>query len=279
MHPWVASPLGSLLRAVAGTPRLKALVYHDVPTDRLAALRAQVALLARHYDLVAPDDFMAMLRAERSPERTSVLLTFDDGYASQATAAREVLEPLGIRALFFVTTGFVDAEGPTEQAAFLRDHLLRDVPSPEVLPGHLKPMSWGDVAALSAAGHAIGAHSAGHRRLSQVRSQEELSAETIGSGDALAERLGHPVDYFAYPFGTIGSIDLRAMDLIKQRYAACFSAVRGSNASGTSPYAILRDPVSLDDSIGSVRFVVEDGLGIFYRSKARRLAHLAGMSR
>ena len=278
MRSPLAGAIGAALAVARRRPLLKALVYHDVPPERVRAFRQHLELLMRHYHVCTPGDFLATLRGERPLTQTEVMLTFDDGYASQARVARDVLDPLGVRGLFFVATGFLDTAGSDASIAYARDRLRLDLGEGGSLPAYQRPMSWDELAALVAEGHVVGAHTVSHARLTELASEDEVREEVVASGDAIAGRLGVPVDCFAYPFGTIESIDARSLALIEQRYAACFSGVRGSNAVGGNPYAILRDVASVDDSPGGVRFLVEDGLGPLYGARARRLAAMAPSS-
>ena len=64
----------------------------------------QVAWLQRETDLLAPDDLPAAL--ERPGRHT--LLTFDDGYADNLTAALPILRAAGAKAAFFPVTAWLD---------------------------------------------------------------------------------------------------------------------------------------------------------------------------
>jgi peptidoglycan/xylan/chitin deacetylase (PgdA/CDA1 family) len=69
-------------------------------------LDAQLATLARHADVVAPEDILRLAREDR-PGR-HVLLTFDDGYRDNYEVAYPLLRRHGLTATFFPTVGFLD---------------------------------------------------------------------------------------------------------------------------------------------------------------------------
>jgi peptidoglycan/xylan/chitin deacetylase (PgdA/CDA1 family) len=270
----VATILGVGISAFNRRNALIALIYHDIPEAQRSAFRRQMEFLQEHYHIVNPGTFVAMLAGEQPTLGRHVLITFDDGFSCQADAAERVLEPMGIQGLFFLSTGFVGTEGETAHS-FITNNLKRQLTNGDAVPNHLLPMSWEDVSRLDAAGHTIGAHTVNHWPLPSLTDQQLLSEEIAGSGDAITEHTGKPVEYFTYPFGTIDHIDRRSMAVIKDCYRACFSGVRGGNRPGRDRYAILREAVDLDDGIGAVRFLVEGGLAPPYQAKARRLLEIA----
>jgi peptidoglycan/xylan/chitin deacetylase (PgdA/CDA1 family)/CelD/BcsL family acetyltransferase involved in cellulose biosynthesis len=69
----------------------------------------QVAVLKRHFDVIGPDDLPDVLGQGAG---RYVLLTFDDGYRDNYTHAFPVLKAHGVRAAFFVATGFLDRPRP-----------------------------------------------------------------------------------------------------------------------------------------------------------------------
>src|ERR1700712_5414321 len=109
------SGLGALLRLAPAWRGLVVLNYHrigspgDSPLDRdlwnasIEDFDAQIGFLARNFDVIGPEDVTAR------PAGRQVLVTFDDGYRDNHTAALPVLRAHGATATFFLTTGFLDA--------------------------------------------------------------------------------------------------------------------------------------------------------------------------
>ena len=254
---------------------LKILIYHDIQYKDFDKFEAQIKCIDRHYGFVKPDDLQDILSGKMKYTGTKVLLTFDDGFKSSALLAEKILDPLGIKAIFFIPPGFIDAKKRDEQRVFIAKNIYNNRFTPKEIPDDMKPMSWTGLERLLEHGHTIGAHTINHRRLTEIQGEDKLKREIIGSGDVLAKKLGIDIDHFAFPFGNIDSINHKAMDIIKERYKYCYSGIRGNNSIDTNPYTLLRDPVSLDDPPAYFRFIVEDGLGLMYRKRALLLATIA----
>ena len=171
-------------------------------------------------------------------------------------------------------TEFVDLKDVNKQQKFIVQQVFDgDTAHPEI-SSSMEPLTWQDLEYLLSQGHVIGSHSRNHKRLSSTHSREELYDEIVESGNILEKILKIPITFFAYPFGDIDSIDVRAMNLIKERYKYCFSGVRGANYYPVPDYAILRDTISIDDPPQYVRFIIENGLDIIYKNKTKRLRKL-----
>jgi peptidoglycan/xylan/chitin deacetylase (PgdA/CDA1 family) len=67
------------------------------------SLRRQLRLLKTHYNVVAPEDFLASREGKRELPRRAVLVTCDDGLLNCFTDMLSVLEQEGVKCLFFVT--------------------------------------------------------------------------------------------------------------------------------------------------------------------------------
>ena len=61
----------------------------------------QVHWLKDRYHTATPDEVEAFAYRKETLPRASVLFTFDDGLVDHWTVAREILDPLGIKAKFF----------------------------------------------------------------------------------------------------------------------------------------------------------------------------------
>jgi peptidoglycan/xylan/chitin deacetylase (PgdA/CDA1 family) len=66
---------------------------------------AQIRHLKRHFDVITADDLDAVRRTDGG---RYVMVTFDDGYRDNYDVAFPILKAHGVRATFFVATGFLD---------------------------------------------------------------------------------------------------------------------------------------------------------------------------
>jgi len=123
----------------------------DLWSARPDDFAAQVRFLSRNFELVDPGALgpeMARARGRR------VLLTFDDGYRDNYDVAYRVLREHGVRAAFFITTGFLDGDATAwwdEIAWMVRASERRTVPADGFLDGTVEfddPNRQGAVAAL-----------------------------------------------------------------------------------------------------------------------------------
>jgi peptidoglycan/xylan/chitin deacetylase (PgdA/CDA1 family) len=72
-------------------------------------------------------------------------------------------------------------------------------------------------------------------------SREEILEELAASKAALEERLGRPVNLFAYPFGALEHFDGITERLVEDSgYKAAFTTLRGINEAGGNPWALKR---------------------------------------
>jgi peptidoglycan/xylan/chitin deacetylase (PgdA/CDA1 family) len=143
--------------------------FHAVP---LRVFREQLDVLAAEgRNTVAPDH----LERTAVPAR-SVVITFDDGHASDLIAARE-LRRRGLQATFFVTWSRLGCAG------FLNRR---------------------QVVELDREGFRIGSHGLSHVRFAEL-APHEVERELAGSKERLEWLLGKPVTALAVPYGSYNS--------------------------------------------------------------------------
>lgn len=154
-------------------------------------LRDQLALLARR-------GYVGLTLSEAERRRTdgtlphrSVVVTFDDGYASTARAV-PILAEVGFPATIFVVTQFVDSGEP------LSWHGIEEWLGPETRH-ELTPLGWAELEALAERGWEIGSHTVTHPLLT-IADDESLAVELAGSRAAIAARFGS-CDALSYPYG------------------------------------------------------------------------------
>ena len=266
------------LKNIAGfkkEARLRVLLYHDIASEDQVAFERQLNWLSQRWSFISPDYFTEVLNGETAIQKDSLLLTFDDGFASNRKVVEEVLNPMGIKALFFIISDFVDIEDYEESRQFIVKHIYPGK-SLDNLPKQLKNMSWEDIEALLDHGHTIGAHTKSHARLSEIKTSCGLFDEIVSSADRLENQLGISIEHFAYTFGDYASLSSQALNVAKQRFRYIYSGLRGDNADMTSTFAIRRDALKPTDPNKLLGFFLEGGADLLYKRSRKILDQWAG---
>ncbi len=214
--------LGSCARACR--PAVPILNYHSIGdaadpfavsakdfTGQLDFLRAEGFHTVSLHELFEHEQRGAPLPAR------PIVVTFDDGFLDNLALALPLLQARGLKATFFVVTGFLaddEAHRRTDERG--RKYLL-----------------WSEVYALASAGMEIGSHSTSHRRLPDLPAAE-IEAEARASREVLQARLGRPVEFFAFPFNSKRG---EARQAVKD--AGYRGAVAGVNGSA-DPFELYR---------------------------------------
>lgn len=151
--------------------------FPDVFSATAEGLDQQLAFLARNADVISGDDLPLVLSGRRGRH---ILLTFDDGYRDNYELAFPLLRRHGLRAVFFLCTGFLDTGGAAwwdEIAWMIRSSERSVIPADDWLPEPIY-LDRGDRSA------AIAAAIAAFRRLPGERAPAFLDhlAEVTGSG-------------------------------------------------------------------------------------------------
>ena len=137
------------------------------------------------------------------PDKT-VVITFDDGFASLHEHARAILKQHEFTATVFLVADYVGLSNNWEAP-------------PEGL-GKRPLLTWEQIEELQGAGWEMGAHTRTHPDLRGL-SDAALEAEITGSRGALEQRLNCSVETFAYPYGLL---DDRCERIALREYkAAC----------------------------------------------------------
>jgi peptidoglycan/xylan/chitin deacetylase (PgdA/CDA1 family) len=183
--------------------------------------------------------FEDILRAVHAHPRP-VDITFDDSNDSDFTVALPLLLRLGLSAQFFVITGRLDRPGS---------------------------LSRREVAAMHAAGMAIGTHGVTHRSWRALAEERMLDAELTGSVQALHEITRSPVTTAALPQGQYDRRVLAALE--RHGFTRVYSVDEGS--SRVSSRLRSRYTVIDEDSAASVSAVIDNPDGAF-RERVLRAA-------
>ena len=247
---------------------VRLLLFHEILPSQLRRFESLIRFIGETHGFIAPGDYDRY----RQGDGIRYIVTFDDGFASEFKATRAVLDPLGVKALFFVCPGFVGLQGEAA-VQFLRGPMERSDVT-EMRP-ELEPPSWDDLRAMVANGHVIGSHGMNHARLSDVAIVADLAVEVLASGDELEKRLGRSVDWFAYPFGDIASVDSRALEMIGGRYRYCCSGLRGINTGRTHRLGVFRENSEPTASLEDLKRIACGGLDPAYHFQRKKLLRMA----
>lgn len=219
------------------------LLYHqiaDLPPDRnpqhLAVtpqvFAQQMAYLQRAgYRTLSLADLVLHLRTQRRPRGKTVCITFDDGFQDLYHTAWPILRRYG-----FTPTVFLVAEqaGSCSDWEGQRNALAAPL------------LSWPEVHELADAGWTFGSHTLTHRYLPRL-DEAEIVHEVTESRLQIADRLGKPVDLFAYPYG---ASDERVRRIVAASgYLAACGVVQG----GWSGYNLWRAEIRGNDTLLSFK--------------------------
>jgi peptidoglycan/xylan/chitin deacetylase (PgdA/CDA1 family) len=247
--------------------QLRVLLYHDIAPADQANFAAQLRWLKRSWNFVSVGQFESMVSGKAPIHGRNLLLTFDDGFTSNRVVAEEVLNPMGIQALFFAVSGLVGITDRLEARRLIAERIYPGTRAEE-LPAHWGNMGWGDLETLLEQGHGIGCHTGTHARLSGVDSREELEREITSSADLLEQRLGVPIEHFSYTFGDLASFSEEALAVARRRFRFIYSGLRGDNAQGVSPFALRRDSAEFQDASSNYTVFSNRLLGAFLEGAA-----------
>ncbi len=199
----------------APAPRVQVLVYHHIqdPSDgpvtiTPAQFESHLAWLREQgYPILSLAEFEAVLARRLNPGPRSVLITFDDGYASFYTQALPLLRRYAAPAVIFIVMGWLQTDGP--------GRYLSQVQARELLDSGLVA-----VQGHSYLGHTQipvgpeGLHGPFLTRKMWLGSRLETAGEFAGrvrsdlvQTRTALQRLGVPADqalHLAWPFGDYG---------------------------------------------------------------------------
>ena len=157
------------------------LLYHrfdenNFPTTTTSSTQfeQQMRYLKLHaYTVLSMDQLAECVEGKRPIPEKGVVITIDDGFISEYEKALPILRkyhfPFGI---------------------FIFSHGI----------GAVNYLSWEQLKQLESWGGEVGCHTHFHPRLITL-TEKEMEQEIFGSKEIMEKNLGHPIKFFAYPFG------------------------------------------------------------------------------
>ena len=218
------------------------LLFHEVNQFETNRFATKIDECAKNWTFVDPAKLEWGGSKPNASTNQDLVLTFDDGYSSNFEIAQTVLNPRGIKAIFFVIPEFIDSGDKGESEMFISEQMFPGKRESNT-PKHLKSMTWDQILLLSSQGHTIGSHSSSHKRLSEIPDEAELIHQVIDSQYLLEKKIGIKIEHFAFPFGDLKSISPSALKIALENYKFVYSGLRGSNQALRSGSVLRRETV------------------------------------
>ena len=263
---------GWLSRTFCPTPNIRVTFTHGVGHALLDNFRTSIQYLREVRTPLSPETFFAILDGRTRQDRNSFLVTFDDGLLSSYQAAREVLDPMGIKAVFFVPTRILNLTTESDTRRFASEQLHRDAGRAATLTHEQCAVMTGDhLKDLDARGHMVCPHTHNHVFLCDIRDHETANTELIRPKSIVEDLLGRNVRAFAFPVGTERQAGAFAYSIIRSHYDFCFTALNGINTPRTVRHCLHRDCLPPDAPLEYVRLVFSGNYDAYYLLKMLRL--------
>lgn len=239
----MSAPVKPLILMYHRVAALNAVERYTVSPKQFA--RQMRFLRERKYHVINLATLVDWFAGKTSLAERSVVVTFDDGFLDTYEQACPVLREHGFTATFFMISGLLGKNNSWMMA--------QDYPSTPL-------MDWREVASLQRAGCEIGSHTATHRDLTEI-ALDDAEGEIADSKRMLEDRLGAPVDFFAYPYGRFGDSARQLVQAAGYR-AACATAA-GFITPDADPYRLCRVEVAGTDSLRGFKHKLEFGFNKF----------------
>jgi poly-beta-1,6-N-acetyl-D-glucosamine N-deacetylase len=167
------------------------LIYHHVATDTPRVTSVTPAELRQHlqhlrdnqFQVIGLDSLINQLKTGQPVADNAVVITFDDSYANNFTAAHPILQEFGYPYTIFISPGSIDrGDGPL--------------------------LSWQQVKKMSDDGVLVANHAMWHEHMALPAKDEtpaqwrkRMTQSILDAEDKIAQHTGQRHQWLAYPFG------------------------------------------------------------------------------
>jgi peptidoglycan/xylan/chitin deacetylase (PgdA/CDA1 family) len=283
-HAWI----GTVARRLGGAH----LVDHFIPRDHIRIVMTHhvfdedleqfdhiVRFLGIDRQFIDPPQFFRHY-GESSPEpivARSLLWTFDDGLLSAYTAAQQVLNPIGVKAIFFIPTAILDFRTPEQMREFAHTRILFGARAVNALRREeYITMSAEHLQELHEQGHTILPHTHSHVRACEIATSKDVALELIRPRRILEGLLQSPAGAVAIPVGTPATVSTYSYRQIASIYSACFTGLGGPNTPSTDPRFLRRDSIHPWYSVEHARNIVDGIFDPYFSLRMKALHRRAG---
>ncbi len=205
--------LGALTQALRRGRYLRALNFHITPRADAARYERRLRAVGKRFRSVTEKELCGLAAGEPwRGTRPPVLLAFFEGTREGYDVAASLLEKAGLRGMFFLIPGFIDAPASEQRAFAAARHIA--LAEGEYGPHERVAMSWDEVRDLEKRGHSVACHTMTHAEPRPDTSDVVLREESVGALSRLEKELGHKVWTFTWLRGVPWGVEPRADKLL-----------------------------------------------------------------
>jgi peptidoglycan/xylan/chitin deacetylase (PgdA/CDA1 family) len=236
-------------------------MLHDININNFKNLKNNLKYLKKNYNFVDPKQ----LEKDCFPAgKKNLLLTFDDGFKSNFIFAKNVLNKLKIKAVFFVVSDLINSKN------YSKKKILQNIypEKKEIRISKYSIMSWQDLRILEKMGHVIGSHTKSHLKINKIKSISVLKKEIFTPIQIFKKNKINKPNFFAYSFGDFYSFNKKCFNIAKVKYKFIFSGIRGDNVKHNK--VLFRDNIEDNYTFEMINFFI-NGYADFLYKKYRKI--------
>jgi hypothetical protein len=257
-----------------GATGLRAVTFHETAVGDLDQVKRVVDWCRRRFDMATPADADDLFEGRWRPRQVDqMLVTFDDGLASQYEAARWLAD-VGIQAIFFIVPSLIDRT----MAEFVAFHAQGGVEAYPPLPvAGARGLASSQVREMMAMGHRIGAHNFAHRDLGRLHSPADLRYEVANAIEVVGTLTSRACRDFAIGFGQPENLSDEAAAFLLESGHHVYACHRGLNLPGKTSRFILRHSFVAAHPMAFTRICLEGGADLRLADRAREMVRRVGV--
>ena len=251
--------------------QLRVITFHNILREDHLKFLNLIQYLKKNWNIITPCQFKDIINSkDLKVRKKNILITFDDAFKSQKIITEKFLDPLNIKALFFIVSDFVKLSSKDEAHKFIKKNFFKKHNHDHNIDLEANNMTLEDLRYLVSKGHTIGGHTKTHKQLSKINDKDILIEEIINSKKFLENEIGINIEDFAYTFGDLDSINKVSVDIIMDNFNYLYSGLRGNNLNINSNI-LRRDAVDLREDFEVISAYLNGYVDLMYSNKLIKL--------
>jgi peptidoglycan/xylan/chitin deacetylase (PgdA/CDA1 family) len=231
-----------MYHSISDDPEERVHPYYWTTTSSWIFARQMQFLTESGYSVLTLEDSVRRIESNTPSRDREVVITFDDGFRDFYTHAFPILAKHGFTASMFLPTNYIG----NDSLSF----------------NNKKCLTWSQVHELKRAGISFGSHTMSHPKLNLL-DRNAQSMEVHRSRKILEERLGEPIDSFAFPYAfpeADGPFKRQFREILQEAgFKHGVSTILGLASAADDRFFLRRLPASSRDDSDFLRAKLEGG--------------------